>query len=244
MLCRRRLQALFDGLGGLFVAGLFQQGEHVLLVGLYTGLVERIHTQDVGADTAGKLEEIEQAANIEGVHLLEVHVHLGHAAVNVSQHGSQFGHVVAVLHVLTGQVVQLVQVLGIRLNNHAALGILYVENAQRSVVIESDNQNLDQLNFLAGKHVEYCNHMAELGTQLAHIDGGVPQMAVNMEKVDAFNLGGLLYFFEFACGISAYILGVNPFNQPGVEAYKKNMFALLEKPGYEKETAAIRKRIK
>ena len=121
--------------------------------------------------------------------------------------------------------------------------VLHVDSAQRSVVIESDNQNLDQLNFLAGKHVEYCNHMAELGTQLAHIDGGVPQMAVNMEKVDAFNLGSLLYFFEFACGISAYVLGVNPFNQPGVEAYKKNMFALLEKPGYEKETAAIRKRI-
>ena len=121
--------------------------------------------------------------------------------------------------------------------------VLHVDSAQRSVVIESDNQNLDQLNFLAGKHVEYCNHMAELGTQLAHIDGGVPQMAVNMEKVDAFNLGSLFYFFEFACGISAYVLGVNPFNQPGVEAYKKNMFALLEKPGYEKETAAIRKRI-
>ena len=121
--------------------------------------------------------------------------------------------------------------------------VLHVDSALRSVVIESDNQNLDQLNFLAGKHVEYCNHMAELGTQLAHIDGGVPQMAVNMEKVDAFNLGSLLYFFEFACGISAYVLGVNPFNQPGVEAYKKNMFALLEKPGYEKETAAIRKRI-
>ena len=122
--------------------------------------------------------------------------------------------------------------------------VLHVENAQRSVVVESDDQNLDQLNFLAGKHVEYCNHMAELGTQLAHIDGGVPQMAVTMEKVDAFNIGGLLYFFEFACGISAYVLGVNPFNQPGVEAYKKNMFALLEKPGYEKETAAIQKRIK
>ena len=85
--------------------------------------------------------------------------------------------------------------------------------------------------------------MAELGTQLAHIDGGVPQIAVNMEVVDAFNLGGLLYFFEFACGISAYILGVNPFNQPGVEAYKKNMFALLEKPGYEEATKAIRERL-
>ncbi|MBR1887691.1 MAG: glucose-6-phosphate isomerase [Bacteroidales bacterium] len=121
--------------------------------------------------------------------------------------------------------------------------VLHVDRAQRSVVIESDSQNLDQLNFLAGKHVEHCNHMAELGTRLAHIDGGVPQISVNMVKVDAFNLGGLLYFFEFACGISAYILGVNPFNQPGVEAYKKNMFALLEKPGYEEATKAIRERL-
>lgn len=121
--------------------------------------------------------------------------------------------------------------------------VLHVENAQRSVVIESDPQNLDQLNFLAGKHVEHCNHMAELGTRIAHIDGGVPQMSVTMDKVDAFNLGGLLYFFEFACGISAYILGVNPFNQPGVEAYKKNMFALLEKPGYEEATKAIKERL-
>ena len=97
--------------------------------------------------------------------------------------------------------------------------------------------------FLAGKHVEHCNHMAELGTRLAHIDGGVPQISVCMEKVDAKNLGSLLYFFEFACGISAYTLGVNPFNQPGVEAYKKNMFALLEKPGYEEATKAIKERI-
>ena len=121
--------------------------------------------------------------------------------------------------------------------------VLHVERAQRSVVIEADEQNLDCLNYLAGKHVEHCNHMAELGTKLAHIDGGVPQMAVCMEKVDAFNLGGLLYFFEFACGISAYTLGVNPFNQPGVEAYKKNMFALLEKPGYEEATRAIKNRL-
>ena len=85
--------------------------------------------------------------------------------------------------------------------------------------------------------------MAELGTRIAHIDGGVPQMSVTLDKVDAFNLGGLLYFFEFACGISAYILGVNPFNQPGVEAYKKNMFALLEKPGYEEATKAIKERL-
>ena len=121
--------------------------------------------------------------------------------------------------------------------------VLHVEKAQRSVVIGSDDQNLDQLNFLAGKHVEHCNHMAELGTKLAHIDGGVPQMAVCFEKVDAFNLGALLYFFEFACGVSAYTLGVNPFNQPGVEAYKKNMFALLEKPGYEEATKAIQSRL-
>ena len=121
--------------------------------------------------------------------------------------------------------------------------VLHVEKAQREVVIGSDDQNLDQLNFLSGKHVEHCNHMAELGTKLAHIDGGVPQMEVAFEKVDARNLGNLLYFFEFACGVSAYALGVNPFNQPGVEAYKKNMFALLEKPGYEEATKAIQARL-
>ena len=121
--------------------------------------------------------------------------------------------------------------------------VLHVEKAQRSVTIGADEQNLDQLNFLAGKSVEHCNHMAELGTKLAHIDGGVPQIEVAFEKVDAFNLGALLYFFEFACGVSAYTLGVNPFNQPGVEAYKKNMFALLEKPGYEQATQAIKARL-
>ena len=121
--------------------------------------------------------------------------------------------------------------------------VLHVEKAQRSVVIGPDQQNLDQLNFLAGKHVEHCNHMAELGTRLAHIDGGVPQMTVSIETLDAQHLGALLYFFEFACGVSAYTLGVNPFNQPGVEAYKKNMFALLEKPGYEEATQALRARL-
>ena len=121
--------------------------------------------------------------------------------------------------------------------------VLHVEKSCRSMVIGSDEQNLDQLNFLAGKHVEHCNHMAELGTRLAHIDGGVPQMTVSIETLDAQHLGALLYFFEFACGVSAYTLGVNPFNQPGVEAYKKNMFALLEKPGYEEATQAIRARI-
>ena len=118
-----------------------------------------------------------------------------------------------------------------------------VENAAREVVIGSDAQNLDQLNYLAGQRVEHCNKMAQLGTKLAHIDGGVPQMEVSVECLDEASLGSLFYFFEFACGISAYVLGINPFNQPGVEAYKKNMFALLRKPGYEAQTEAILKRI-
>ncbi len=118
-----------------------------------------------------------------------------------------------------------------------------VEKARRSVVIGSDPQNLDQLNYLAGSHVEHCNQMAQLGTKLAHIDGGVPQIELSVEKIDEYNLGAIFYFFEFACGISAYLLGINPFNQPGVEAYKKNMFALLRKPGYEKQTEEILKRI-
>ena len=118
-----------------------------------------------------------------------------------------------------------------------------VKNPARSMNIESDEQNLDGLNFLSGKSVDYCNHMAQLGTKLAHIDGGVPQLEVQVDKLDEYHLGQLFYFFEFSCGISAYVLGVNPFNQPGVEAYKKNMFALLEKPGYEQATEEIRKRL-
>ena len=121
--------------------------------------------------------------------------------------------------------------------------VINIENANRSVVIESDSQNLDQLNYLAGKHVEHCGAMAQLGTRLAHIDGGVPQLEISIEKINEHNLGGLFYFFEFACGVSAYTLGVNPFNQPGVEAYKKNMFALLNKPGFEEQSKAIRERI-
>ncbi|MBQ9310425.1 MAG: glucose-6-phosphate isomerase [Bacteroidales bacterium] len=121
--------------------------------------------------------------------------------------------------------------------------VVKVEKALRSVVIGSDGQNLDQLNYLAGQHVEHCNAMAALGTKLAHIDGGVPQIEVSVEKIDEYNLGAIFYFFEFACGVSAYLLGVNPFNQPGVEAYKKNMFALLRKPGYEVQTEEILKRI-
>ena len=121
--------------------------------------------------------------------------------------------------------------------------VVSVEESQREVVIGTDPQNLDGLNFLAGKRVEHCNKMAQLGTRIAHIDGGVPQMAVTIGKIDEANLGELLYFFEFACGVSAYLLGINPFNQPGVEAYKKNMFALLDKPGYEEASKAIRARL-
>ena len=121
--------------------------------------------------------------------------------------------------------------------------VINIENSSRSVVIGTDAQNLDQLNFLAGKHVEHCGAMARLGTQLAHIDGGVPQLEVSVGRIDERTLGGLFYFFEFACGVSAYTLGVNPFNQPGVEAYKKNMFALLDKPGYEEAGKALRARL-
>ena len=121
--------------------------------------------------------------------------------------------------------------------------VINVVNANRSVVIGSDPQNLDQLNYLAGQHVNHCNAMAQLGTKIAHIDGGVPQMEVSIDRINEENLGAIFYFFEFACGVSAYVLGINPFNQPGVEAYKKNMFALLHKPGYEAQTEAILKRI-
>ncbi len=118
-----------------------------------------------------------------------------------------------------------------------------VKNAKREVVIGSDEQNLDQLNYLAGQRVEHCNAMAQLGTKLAHIDGGVPQLEIEIDEINEANLGAIFYFFEFACGVSAYTLGINPFNQPGVEAYKKNMFALLRKPGYEAQTEEILKRI-
>ena len=121
--------------------------------------------------------------------------------------------------------------------------VVSVEKSNRSVVIGSDPQNLDQLNYLAGQHVEHCNAMAQLGTKLAHIDGGVPQLEVSIENLSSYNIGGLFQFFEYSCGISAYVLGINPFNQPGVEAYKKNMFALLEKPGYEEQTKAIKERL-
>ena len=110
--------------------------------------------------------------------------------------------------------------------------VITVEQAHREVTIPADPQDLDGLNYLAGKRVEHCNRMAQLGTKMAHIDGGVPNIDIRIGRLDEYNLGQLFYFFEKVCGISAYVLGVNPFNQPGVEAYKKNMFKLLEKPGY------------
>ncbi len=121
--------------------------------------------------------------------------------------------------------------------------VVSVEKSNRSMLIENDPQNLDGLNFLTGKHVEECNAMAELGTKLAHIDGGVPQLSLSIERINEYNLGALFYFFEKACGISGYMLGVNPFDQPGVEAYKKNMFALLGKPGYEEQAKALQARL-
>ncbi len=121
--------------------------------------------------------------------------------------------------------------------------VVNVKSADKDLKIASDEQNLDQLNYLAGKDVEHLNAMAMLGTSLAHIDGGVPQIALSVDRVSPESLGALFYFFEFACGISAYTLGINPFDQPGVEAYKKNMFALLGKEGYEKEAEELRKRL-
>ena len=117
-------------------------------------------------------------------------------------------------------------------------------NVNHELRIPSDQENLDGLNYIAGKRIDEVNKMAELGTRLAHVDGGVPNMRIEMPKVDEYYIGQLFYFFEKACAISGLMLGINPFNQPGVEDYKKNMFALLDKPGYEKESEAIRERLK
>lgn len=121
--------------------------------------------------------------------------------------------------------------------------VLSVGSMRHNVVIPADKDNLDGLNFLAGKRVDEVNQMAELGTQIAHVDGGVPNIKIEIPALTERYLGQLIYFFEKACGISGYILGVNPFNQPGVEDYKRNMFALLDKPGYEAESKAIRERL-
>ena len=121
--------------------------------------------------------------------------------------------------------------------------VLSVGDQQHEVLIPSDEADLDGLNYIAGKNVDYVNKMAELGTRLAHVDGGVPNLLITMPAVNERYLGQLIYFFEKACGVSGYMLGVNPFDQPGVEAYKRNMFALLEKPGYEEATAAIKEKL-
>ncbi len=120
--------------------------------------------------------------------------------------------------------------------------VISVEKPNHKVEVPKDNADLDGLNYLAGKRVDEVNKMAELGTQMAHVDGGVPNIKITMPEVSAYYIGQLFYFFEIACGISGYMLGVNPFDQPGVEAYKKNMFALLEKPGHEEATKAINAR--
>ena len=121
--------------------------------------------------------------------------------------------------------------------------VLSVESPSRNLNIPFDPADLDGMNFIAGKTLNEVNQMATLGTLLAHVDGEVPNLGISLPKLTEETIGELLYFFMFACGLSGYILGVNPFDQPGVEAYKKNMFALLGKPGYEKESEALRARI-
>lgn len=121
---------------------------------------------------------------------------------------------------------------------------LLVENPRKNIEIQATEDNIDGLNFLAGKTIDYVNSKAAQGTALAHTDGQVPNLAVIVPALDAYNFGKMVYFFEKACGLSGYLLGVNPFDQPGVEAYKKNMFALLGKPGYESEKDALEARLK
>lgn len=121
--------------------------------------------------------------------------------------------------------------------------VISVAAPSTRLIIPKDKEDLDGLNYIAGKRVDTVNKMAELGTALAHVDGGVPNIHIEIPKLNEYYLGQLMYFFEKACGISGYLLGVNPFDQPGVEAYKKNMFALLEKPGFEAETKKIKERV-
>ena len=121
--------------------------------------------------------------------------------------------------------------------------VLFFDNARKEVIIEEDSDNVDGLNFLSGKGVSFVNEQAFNGTLLAHTDGSVPNLVLRVERMDEYCLGNLIYFFEKACGVSGYLLGVNPFDQPGVEAYKKNMFALLGKPGYEEAQAELLKRL-
>ncbi len=121
--------------------------------------------------------------------------------------------------------------------------VISVAEPNKQLLFPHNDANLDGLNFLAGKRIDEVNKMAELGTMLAHVDGGVPNLKVTLPKLNEYYLGEMIYFFEKACGISGYLLGVNPFDQPGVEAYKKNMFALLDKPGYEEASREIKARL-
>ena len=121
--------------------------------------------------------------------------------------------------------------------------VLCVDECEQEIVMGEEPVDLDGLNYLAGRNIDFINKNAMNGTILAHTDGNVPNLLVNIPRQDEISLGQLFYFFEFACGISGYLLGVNPFNQPGVESYKKNMFALLGKPGYEAEREELRKRL-
>ena len=122
--------------------------------------------------------------------------------------------------------------------------VISLETSREEIVLGKEDTDLDGLNYLAGQTVEFVNQNAMKGTILAHTDGNVPNLLIHVPEASEFYLGELFYFFEFACGISGYILGVNPFDQPGVESYKKNMFALLGKPGFEEEKEALLKRLK
>jgi len=122
--------------------------------------------------------------------------------------------------------------------------VLSVESPRHNLTIPAEEANLDKLNYIAGKRLHEVNHMAELGTALAHVDGGVPNLKVTVPEISETVLGELIYFYEMACAISGYLLGINPFDQPGVEAYKRNMFALLGKPGFEEETEKLREKLK
>lgn len=121
--------------------------------------------------------------------------------------------------------------------------VISIESPNRTLTVPGDEVNLDELNFISGKRMSEINKMAELGTMLAHVEGGVPNISITLDKLNEESIGQLIYFFEKGCGVSGYVLGVNPFDQPGVEAYKKNMFALLNKPGFEKESAELRKKL-
>ncbi|MFO8055272.1 MAG: glucose-6-phosphate isomerase, partial [Bacteroidales bacterium] len=117
--------------------------------------------------------------------------------------------------------------------------VLHVENPHQNIVVPADKKNLDKLNYVAGESLHNINHQAETGTIMAHVDGEVPVIQISIPEINEYHLGELIYFYQYACALSGYLLGVNPFNQPGVEAYKNNMFALLGKPGFEEETEKI-----